>query len=73
MRCGFVADDTLRHADALTWSPDLGNWIAAMVVRSLHPELLAKARRLHAAAGRVDLLGHPALVRQFNKANGGAA
>lgn len=71
VRCGFVEDDTLRHADALTWCPDLGGWIAAIVVRSLHPDLLAKARRLRSAAARLELLGHPALVRQFDKANGG--
>lgn len=65
VRCGLVEDARLRHADALTWCPDLCNWIAAIVVRNMHPELFAKARRLRAGAGRLELLGRPVLVRQF--------
>lgn len=68
VRCNLVKDATLRHADALSWDPDLGEWVAAMVVRTQHPELVAKACRLRGAAGRLELLGHPGLVRQFEKA-----
>jgi hypothetical protein len=65
VRCGFVEVETLRQADALTWDPDAGEWAAAIVVRSLHTELLAKARRLRKVAARVELLGPPGIVRQF--------
>lgn len=65
VRCGFVEVETLRQADALTWDPDLGEWAAAIVVRSLHTELLAKARRLRKVATRLDLLGPPGIVCQF--------
>lgn len=68
VRTGLIEDTALRHADALTRDPETGNWIPAMLARTLHPELLNKARRLRAAAGSVELLGHPGLVRQFRKA-----
>ncbi len=68
VRCGFVEMETLRQADALTWDPDAGEWVAAIVVRSLHAELLAKARRLRKVATRLELLGPPGIVRQFEKA-----
>jgi hypothetical protein len=68
VRTGLVNDTALRHADALTRDPETGNWVPAMLARTLHPELLKKARRLRAAAGRLELLGHPGLLRQFRKA-----
>lgn len=71
VRCGFVEVDTLRQADALTWSSELHGWVAAIVVRSLHTDLLAKARRLRGVAARLDLLGPPGIVRQFDAASGG--
>lgn len=71
VRCGFVEVDTLRQADALTWSSELHGWVAAIVVRSLHTDLLAKARRLRKVAARLDLLGPPGIVRQFDAASGG--
>lgn len=72
VRCGFAQVDTLRQADALTWDPDLGGWAAAIVVRSLHVELQAKARRLRTVAARLELLGPPGIVRQFAAAIGDA-
>lgn len=57
----------LLQADALCWDPMAGEWMAAMVVRSLHIELQAKARRICAAAGHLTLLGHPGTVRQFEQ------
>jgi hypothetical protein len=71
VRCGFVEVDTLRQADALVWDPDLGGWVAAIVVRSLHADLLAKARRLRQVAARLQLLGPPGILRQFEAASGG--
>lgn len=68
VRAGVVADDTLRHADALWWDPYQGHWAAAIVVRSMHPDLLAKARRLRAAASALQLLGSAFMVRQFGAA-----
>lgn len=68
IRSGMIEDTALRHADAITRDPKTGNWIPAMLARTLHPELLNKARRLRAAAGALELLGHPVLVRQFRKA-----
>lgn len=68
VRCGFVGVETLGQADALTWDPYAGWWEAAIVVRSLHTELLAKARRLRKGAERIELLGPPGIVRQFTKA-----
>lgn len=67
IRSNLVDVATLASADALTWSPDLCAWRAALVVRTLHPETLAKARRL-AAAGHLQLLGPAYLVQQFEKA-----
>jgi hypothetical protein len=67
VRTGLIEDTALRHADALTRDPETGNWIPAMLARTLHPELLTKARRLRSAAGHVELLGSPVLVRQFRK------
>lgn len=66
VRTGDIFDDTrLQHADAATRDQD-GQWWPAMVVRSLHPALVGKARMLRAAAGhRLQLIGHPHLVRQF--------
>lgn len=65
---GMIDDSRLQHADALTRSAD-GVWTPAMVARSLHPALIAKARILRAAAGfRLVVLGHPYLVRQFRAA-----
>jgi hypothetical protein len=58
---------TLLQADALCWDPMAGEWRAAMVVRSLHIELQAKARRIRAAAAHLTLLGHPGTVRQFEQ------
>lgn len=55
----------LLQADALCWDPMAGEWMAAMVVRSLHIELQAKARRMRAVAGHLTLLGHPVTLRQF--------
>jgi hypothetical protein len=71
VRCGFVEVDTLRQADALAWDSELGGWATAIVVRSLHTDLLAKARRLRKVAARLDLLGPPGIVRQFDAASGG--
>jgi hypothetical protein len=68
VRCGYVEAETLRQADALTWDPFSGEWVAAIVVRSLHTELLAKARRLRKAARRLELLGPPGIVHQFAEA-----
>lgn len=68
VRSGMVENKALLHADALTFEAHPGNWRPAMVARSLHPELVRKARRLRAAAGSLELLGHPALLRQFRKA-----
>jgi hypothetical protein len=68
VRCGFVEVETLRQADALTWDPYAGGWVAAIVVRSLHTELLAKARRLRKVAERLELLGPPGIVHQFAEA-----
>lgn len=73
VRCGFAEVDTLRQADALIWDSSLCGWVAAIVVRSLHTELLAKARRLRRVAERVDLLGPPGIVRQFAAALGTAS
>lgn len=61
-------DSALCKADALTWDGHLGEWSAAIVVRSLHPELLAKARRLRAAASELQLLGPAYTVREFGAA-----
>jgi hypothetical protein len=58
----------LCKADALTWDAYRGQWEAAIVVRSLHPDLLAKARRLRAVASELQLLGHAIVVRQFGAA-----
>lgn len=64
---GMFEDTRLQHADALTRDAD-GNWKPAMVARSLHPALIAKARMLRAAAGfYLELLGHPVLVKQFRQ------
>ncbi len=68
VRCGFVEVETLGQADALTWDPYAGGWVAAIVVRSLHTELLAKARRLRKVAERLELLGPPGIVHQFAEA-----
>lgn len=69
VRTGGVLDDTrLEHADALTRDA-AGNWKPAMVARSLHPALIAKARMLREAAGfHLEILGNPYLVRQFRQA-----
>ncbi|CDG86151.1 hypothetical protein GJA_5564 [Janthinobacterium agaricidamnosum NBRC 102515 = DSM 9628] len=67
VRCGLV-ESALAEADALTWSPELCAWRAALLVRNLHPEVLAKARRVRAAAGHFQLLGPPHLVQQFGRA-----
>lgn len=72
VRCGFVEVDTLRQADALTWDADRGGWVAAIVVRSLHADLVAKARRLRRVAERLELLGPPGILRQFEAASGGS-
>lgn len=66
VRTGGLLDDTrLRYADALT-QDEAKHWKPAMVVRSLHPALLTKARTLRAAAGyHIELLGQPELVRRF--------
>lgn len=58
----------LCKSDALTWDAYRGQWAAAIVVRSLHPDLLAKARRLRAAASELQLLGPAYLVREFGAA-----
>lgn len=58
----------LCKADALTWDGRRGEWAAAIVVRSLHPQLFAKARRLRAAACALHLLGPAHVVRQFEAA-----
>jgi hypothetical protein len=68
VRCGFVEVETLRQADALAWDPYAGGWVAAIVVRSLHTQLLAKARRLRKVAERLELLGPPSIVHQFAEA-----
>lgn len=68
IRSNLVYTDALASADALVWSPDLCDWRAAMVVRTLHPETLAKARRLAAVAVDLQLLGPAHLVQQFEKA-----
>jgi hypothetical protein len=68
VRAGLVEKPALRHADALTRDPETGNWVPAMLARTLHPKLVEKARKLRDAAGRLELLGHPVLLRQFNKA-----
>ena len=67
VRCGLV-ESALAEADALAWSPELCAWRAALLVRNLHPEVLAKARRVRAAAGHLQLLGPPHLVQQFGRA-----
>lgn len=67
VRCGMV-ETALAEADALAWSPELCAWRAALLVRTLHPELLAKARRVRAAAGHFQLLGPAYLVQQFERA-----
>ena len=66
--CYFAEDSALRQADALSWDASRGEWVAAIVVRSLHPDLLAKARRLRPAAGLLLLLGATTTVRQFGAA-----
>lgn len=67
VRCGMV-ETALAEADALAWSPELCAWRAALLVRTLHPEVLAKARRVRAAAGHFQLLGPHYLVQQFGRA-----
>lgn len=67
VRCGLV-NAAVAEADALAWDPDLCDWRAALLVRTLHPEVLAKARRVRAAAGHLQLLGPGHLVQQFAKA-----
>lgn len=67
VRCGFVTDERLAHADVLTWDASLAGWRAAIVARSLHPAVLAKARILRAAAVHFEVLGQPWLVRQFEQ------
>lgn len=68
VRCGLVHDETLMEADAISWDPDLCAWRAALVARTLHPDVLAKARRLRAAAGHLQLLGPDYLLPQFERA-----
>lgn len=64
---GLLDDPRLRYADALT-QDEAKHWKPAMVVRSLHPALLAKARTLRAAAGfHLELLGQAELVRRFRR------
>lgn len=67
VRCDLV-DPALAEADALAWDSTLCAWRAALLVRTLHPEVLAKARRVRAAAGHFQLLGPHHLVQQFRKA-----
>lgn len=67
VRCGMV-DTALAEADALAWDPDLCAWRAALLVRTLHLDVLAKARRVRAAAGHLQLLGPHYLVQQFARA-----
>ena len=69
VRSGFLeADSALCQADALSWNDRRGEWDAAIVVRSLHPDLLAKARRLRPVAGQLQLLGSTFMVREFGAA-----
>lgn len=58
----------LLQADALCWDPDEAQWVAAIVVRSLHPDVQAKARRLRQAGARLQLLGSTFMVREFEAA-----
>lgn len=68
-RAGYFDEGSaLCQADALSWDGSRGEWVAAIVVRSLHPELLAKARRLRPAAGQLQLLGPTVTVREFEAA-----
>lgn len=67
-RCGLLDALAQADADALTWSPDTCSWHAALLVRSLHTDVLAKARRVRAASGSLRLLGSPYVVAQFEKA-----
>lgn len=67
VRCGMV-DPALVEADALAWDSELCAWRAAVLARTLHPEVLAKARRVRAAAGHFQLLGPSYLVHQFERA-----
>lgn len=67
VRCGLV-DPALAEADALAWDSTLCAWRAAVLARTLHPEVLAKARRVRAAAGHFQLLGPRHLVQQFGRA-----
>ena len=67
VRCGMV-NSALAEADALAWDPDLCDWRAALLVRTLHLDVLAKARRVRAAAGHFQLLGPHYLVQQFGRA-----
>lgn len=67
VRCGLVAP-ALAEADALAWDSTLCAWRAAVLVRTLHPEVQAKARRVRAASGHFHLLSPAHLVRQFERA-----
>lgn len=68
IRCGLVQHEDLAGADTLTWAPFEGWWSAAILVRSLHHDALAKARRVRACATSLRLLGLPHLVQQFEMA-----
>ena len=67
VRCGMV-NSAVAEADALVWDPDLCDWRAALLVRTMHLEVLAKARRVRAAAGHFQLLGPQYLLQQFSRA-----
>jgi hypothetical protein len=67
VRCGMV-NSALAEADTLVWDPDLCDWRAALLVRTLHLEVVAKARRVRAAAGHFQLLGPHYLLQQFSRA-----
>jgi hypothetical protein len=69
-RAGILPAPALGEADALRADGTVGEWVPALVVRSLHPEQVRKARRVRAAAGRVELLGSRHLVREFERAMG---
>ena len=69
VRSGFLEEGSdLCLADALSWDSELGAFRAAIVVRSLHPDLLARARRVREVAGQLQLLGSTFMVREFGAA-----
>ena len=67
LKVGIISDERVKGADGFICDATTGEFKPILVIRNNHPELIKKAIKIKSALGTLELIGSPALIKNFEK------